>query len=216
MVSAPSRSISVELALGAPQIAGELLRRRPRSPGTAGRGRSTARGRRSGRGSRAGDERRGDQVGFEDLDAVEAGRGGRVELVLERAGDADGGRRTRCAGPASRTDARWSLSRARTRTWAPPLLTVEPDTRGHLRRGLCRPVEGVRRGAVPNQWNGSVRRRPRSSGSGVVPAERWTPRVPALVGHVAPGRWVAGLCCAVGCARCTSPPGTAGAGVRRC
>ena len=44
--------------------------------------------------------RRGDQVGLEELDAVEPGRRGGVELVLQRAGQADGGDR-RC-GSAER------------------------------------------------------------------------------------------------------------------
>jgi hypothetical protein len=47
---------------------------------------------------------RGDEVGLEDLDAVEARGGGRDELVLERPGQADGGHGG--AHPASVRDGR--------------------------------------------------------------------------------------------------------------
>ena len=50
-----------------------------------------------------GGRRRRDEVRLEDLDAVEPGRGGRRELVLQRAGDADGGDRgARDAGRGQR------------------------------------------------------------------------------------------------------------------
>ena len=84
-----------------------------------------------------GRERRGDEVRLEDLDAVEPGPGGRVELVLERAGDADGGQRgARPCGVGLMLGGR---CRARGHGHGRPRLLVgrrQPDPPGRRGRGL--------------------------------------------------------------------------------
>ena len=93
MRSVPSSAMTLELALGAPQVGGEPLGvggvevaeglvevDREAQVGAAGA-------------DLGGGERRRHEVRLEDLDAVEPGRRGGVELVLQRAGDADGGQR---------------------------------------------------------------------------------------------------------------------------
>ena len=148
-----------------------------------------------------------DEVGLEDLDAVEPGRGGRVELVLQRAARC---RRwpARCAPRWRRAVARRSRPGARTRTWRPrfswssasacpagpppgwafrPVDVPRPATWTHIASG----ARGSRRPCV-STWQGMA----------MMGRVRWVLRA-------APGRWVAGPGWAAGCARSTCPPGTA-------
>ena len=113
-----------------------------------------------------GGRRRRDEVGFEDLDAVEAGRGGRGELVLQRAGDADGGDRgARDAGRGPRGAA--LVTARRTRTFRLPSRrgghgSSQPahggSRAGTVRAGGSRPVGRRRARRLTTSPGGAPRR----------------------------------------------------------
>ena len=195
-VATPSCSITANLCSARRRFAAKASGREPRRRGTAGRARWPGPGRRTAR--RVGRASRGgEQVGLEDLDAVEAGRRGGRELVLERAREADGGDRVRARARRDGHAHRCRPRRARRSgehplgvgldageqaerlggLEAPPCrrrrAPVPAAARGAHQRGLQRPVDDV---GHPERGAEQLRRAP--AGRGGRPC-RWGWRAPA-------------------------------------